>query len=346
MIDKHNIEKRYTQSLDLFFRGKREKALFDVTDIGKEVLTARMGPDVILDIHSAALKELTKKSDPISISKMVVDANEVLTNSLMGYAMFYYSFMEMLDAKNAELAIAKGHAEESDRLKSIFLATMSHELRTPLNSIIGFTGIMLQGITGDMTEEQKKQLGIVKDSAYHLLALINDVLDISKIEAGELKTDMAPFMMQKAIDATVQTVTPLVQKQGLALHVEVAPEVGEITSDQHRVQQILSNLLSNSIKFTDKGEIKIECQVNDDQIITRVIDTGIGIKPEHMVNLFKPFVQLETGITRRYEGTGLGLSISKKLVESLSGKISAESEFGKGSIFTFTLPIKKKGDIT
>ena len=250
------------------------------------------------------------------------------------------SIVEELKRTTAELVVAKEHAETADRLKSIFLATMSHELRTPLNSIIGFTGIMLQRLSGPINDEQVKQLEMVKGSANHLLALINDVLDISKIEAGQFKLESAPFEMQKAIEAVVQIVTPFAEKKGLSLRMNLAPQVSTIVSDQRRVEQILFNILSNAIKFTEKGEIKVECQVSEGQIITRVIDTGIGMKPEHMDKLFKPFIQLENGLTRRFEGTGLGLSISKKLVEMLGGRINAQSEYEKGSVFTFTLPLK------
>lgn len=231
---------------------------------------------------------------------------------------------------------------EIDRLKSAFLATMSHELRTPLNSIIGYTGLILMGYSGSINDEQKKQLDMVNTSANHLLSLIVDILDISKIESGQLRIYNAPFMMKTAIDNAVQIVVPLAQTKGLELHVEVSPHVRVIRSDQKRIEQILINLLGNAIKFTEIGEVKLECHVRDDQLITRIIDTGIGIKPENMDRLFKPFLQLDNGLTRRYEGTGLGLSICKKLVEMLGGWIWAESEIGKGSVFTFTLPVKGK----
>ncbi len=238
--------------------------------------------------------------------------------------------------RNAQLYEA---AQEADRLKSAFLATMSHELRTPLNSIIGFTGIVLQGLAGPLNDEQVKQLGMVRSSARHLLDLINDVLDISKIEAGQVKVVSEPFNVRQAIGEAVQRVTPLAEEKALALVVEVAPEVGQIVSDRRRVEQILINLLNNAVKFTEQGEVRVTCRVDEGRLVTRVADTGIGIKPEDMDKLFKPFRQIETGLARRYAGTGLGLSICKKLVETLGGEIWVESEWGVGSAFTFTLPI-------
>jgi len=246
---------------------------------------------------------------------------------------------ELVEERTAELEIAKEQAQEADRLKSAFLATMSHELRTPLNSIIGFTGIILRGLVGPLNDEQAKQLGMVQGSAHHLLTLINDVLDISKIEAGQVEIVTEPFDARAAIEKVVRTVTPLAEKKGLALVAEVAPEVDQITSDRRRVEQILINLVNNAIKFTEHGEVRVECQVSDRRLVTRVVDTGIGIKPEDMGKLFEAFRQVETGLARRREGTGLGLSICQKLVEMLGGEIWAESEWGVGSTFTFTLPV-------
>ncbi|MGD0821677.1 MAG: ATP-binding protein [Desulfomonilia bacterium] len=241
-----------------------------------------------------------------------------------------------------ELAVAKEHAEESDRLKSAFLATMSHELRTPLNSIIGFTGIILQGMVGPLNDEQKKQLNMVHSSAQHLLSLINDVLDISRIEAGQLQVAYENINLRQTIGKALESVSPLAGKKGLDLTLSISPEIETITGDRRRLEQILLNLISNAIKFTEKGWVKIECEPEGDNVTIRVIDTGIGIKNEDMETIFQSFRQIDSGLTRKYEGTGLGLSICKRLVEIMGGKIWATSIWSSGSTFSITLPKKRK----
>jgi PAS domain S-box-containing protein len=247
-----------------------------------------------------------------------------------------------LEEKTVQLERANIRLQELDRLKSVFLATMSHELRTPLNSIIGFTGILQQELVGPVNDEQKKQLGIVRDSSTHLLNLINDVLDISKIEAGQLTVAREPCDLRAAIEKVASNMRLIAGKKGLALEVVIAPEIGTITSDQRRVEQIIFNLISNAIKFTDKGRVIIQCSVKGGEIVTSVTDTGIGIKNKDIDQLFEPFHQIDTGSVRQYEGTGLGLSICRKILDLLGGRIWVESEWGKGSTFSFTLPVQRK----
>jgi signal transduction histidine kinase len=201
---------------------------------------------------------------------------------------------------------------------------------------------LLQKLVGPLSEEQEKQLRMVQGSARHLLELINDVLDISKIEADqiELKTEM--FDLAAVVQKSTEKMMPAALKKGLTLTTATIPPEIMICSDRRRVEQILINLLNNAVKFTDHGGVHLECRVEDGWLVTRVCDTGIGIKSENLQSLFTPFKQIDTGIARQYEGTGLGLSICKRLVELLGGKIWVESEWGKGSTFTFTLPNKRQ----
>lgn len=245
--------------------------------------------------------------------------------------------------RTAELAEARDRAEESDRLKSAFLATMSHELRTPLNAIIGFTGILLMGLVGPLNDEQKKQLSLVQGSSRHLLDLISEVLDISKIESGQFQLALEKIDMRAAIQDSIHKVMPMAEKKKLLLSLSIAPEVHQAIGDRRRVEQVLINLLSNAVKFTEQGEIRVESRIDGEWLVTRVMDTGIGIAPEDVDTLFKPFRQIDSGLARQYEGTGLGLSISKRLAEAMGGRIEVKSEKDRGSCFAFALPIERTG---
>ena len=235
---------------------------------------------------------------------------------------------------------AKEEAERANQMKSIFLASMSHELRTPLNSIIGFTGIVLQGFAGELNDEQKKQLEMSYESAKHLLSLINDLLDISKIESGELKPDIEEFNIAELGIEIRDSFMIMAEEKELELIFNI-PDIN-IFSDKRRVEQILLNLVSNALKFTAKGKVEVKAHKKDENIEVIVEDTGIGIKKEDFHKLFQPFVQLEYTITEK-AGTGLGLYLTKNLVQLLKGRIQMESKYGKGSTFTFILPIQYKG---
>jgi signal transduction histidine kinase len=244
---------------------------------------------------------------------------------------------------NRDLLAAREKAESADRVKSAFPATMSHELRTPLNSIVGFTGILLQKPAGPLNEEQEKQLRMVQDGSRHLLALINDVLDISRIEAGQLTVSREPFDLRASIEKVVRTVEPAAERRGLYLRAEIGPEVGTVVSDRRRVEQALVNLLGNAVKFTEDGGVTVACRIADGSAVVSVRDTGIGIAPGDIDRLFRPFEQIDSGPSRKYEGTGLGLSICRRLLDLMGGTISVESEPGAGSVFTFRLPVEPDG---
>ncbi len=246
---------------------------------------------------------------------------------------------ERVAARTADLAVAKDLAEAADRVKSAFLATMSHELRTPLNSIIGFTGILLQELAGPLNAEQRKQLEMVRDSSRHLLELINDVLDISKIEAGQLEVRKTEFDLVESTNKVVGLIRPLAENKKLPLLALVPENTGMIKSDKRRVEQIMLNLLNNAVKFTEKGFVRLTVERDEASVKISVADTGIGIPQSEIHNLFRPFKQLDAGLARLHEGTGLGLAICRRLTDLLGGHISVTSEFGKGSVFTVTLPL-------
>lgn len=242
--------------------------------------------------------------------------------------------------RTKELQEANLKLQELDYLKSMFIASMSHELRTPLNSIIGFTGIMLKEMSGEINEEQRKQLNLVKNSANHLLALINDVIDISKIEAGKVEIAIKEFDLSVLIQEIKNSFAVAVDKKGLELLLQT-PQTFLIKSDERRTKQILVNFISNAIKFTDRGEIEIKVIQKNEIVEVSVRDTGIGIKKEDMGKLFETFSRITTK-DRIEEGTGLGLYLSQKIAHLLGGDITAKSEFGKGSVFTLTLPLKRQ----
>ncbi len=255
---------------------------------------------------------------------------------------------EVTERKRAEKDVKK-HAEqleqanirlqELDRLKSMFIASMSHELRTPLNSIIGFTGIILQGISGKITEDQRKELTMVKNSADHLLALINDVIDVSKIETDRVELFIEEFNFADLMQGVKESFKVAADEKNLKLSLKM-PERLLIKGDERRTKQVIMNLVSNAVKFTDRGEIEIEVKKKDEEVKVSVTDTGIGIKKENMEKLFKQFSRIYAEGRSVTEGTGLGLYLSKKIADLLGGQIKAESEFGKGSMFTFTFPLK------
>ena len=244
-----------------------------------------------------------------------------------------------VEERTAELSAANERLKELDRLKSQFLASMSHELRTPLNSIIGFTSLLRRGVSGPVTEEQIKQLGIVQTSASHLLGLINDLLDVSRIEAGKADLQCEPFDFIGVANEVIQTMQPLAERKGLPIVLTIHEPTVQMHGDRKRTVQILLNLMSNAVKFTAKGSITVTATTTTTDLHVEVKDTGIGIKPEHVGMLFEAFRQVDGSAKRVYEGTGLGLYLCRKLLSLMGGTISVESEYSRGSRFMFSLPL-------
>ncbi len=241
---------------------------------------------------------------------------------------------------NDELRRLYGELETASRHKSEFLANMSHELRTPLNAIIGFSQLLQQRLVGEINEKQEEYLDDILSSGEHLLSLINDVLDLSKVEAGQVVLEIEPFSLREALERGAVTVRERATNGGVNLSLELAPDVDVVRGDERRVRQIIFNLLSNAVKFTPEGgTISVATARTDGQVHVSVTDTGPGIALEDQKRIFDEFQQTDVGLEQR-EGTGLGLALSKRLVELHGGRIWVESEPGHGSRFVFTLPGK------
>jgi signal transduction histidine kinase len=238
-------------------------------------------------------------------------------------------FDEIQD-KSRELAEASQH-------KSQFLANMSHELRTPLNAILGYTELILDSVYGEMPEKARSVLDRVQRNGRHLLGLINDVLDLSKIEAGQLTLSLADYSLKNVIQAVFSAVEPLANQKQIALKIEVAPQLPQGRGDEQRLTQVLLNLVGNAIKFTDSGEVLIKGSSANGSFTVAVHDTGPGISETDQAKLFQEFQQADN--TRKKGGTGLGLAISKRIIEMHGGKIWVESAVGQGSTFSFKLPV-------
>jgi signal transduction histidine kinase len=252
------------------------------------------------------------------------------------YYIHYEGTMDKLRQLNAEI-------EAASVAKSQFLANMSHEFRTPLNAIIGFTEVLQDQIPGPLNAEQLEYLGDIHDGGMLLQRLINDVLDLSKVEAGRLELFYETFPIAQTVRETITTLRGLVEKKGLEIRQELPPDLGLITADQIRFKQVLYNLLSNAVKFTDEGVVTVSASIEDGQLHLKIADTGIGIRAEDMGRIFVEFSQVDSSLTRRHEGTGLGLALAKRLVEAHRGRIWAESVFGESSVFHVLLPLRPDG---
>jgi signal transduction histidine kinase len=229
--------------------------------------------------------------------------------------------------------------EEASKHKSQFLANMSHELRTPLNAVLGYTELILDSVYGEVPEKARSVLDRIQHNGRHLLGLINEVLDLSKIEAGQLVLALADYSLKTVVETVYTAVEPLAKEKRLAFKAEVSPDLPAGRGDKRRLTQVLLNLVGNAIKFTDHGEVTIKAFKVDGSFEVTVRDTGPGISEANQVKLFQEFQQVDNSITRQKEGTGLGLAISKRIIELHGGKIWVESTLGHGSKFSFKLPI-------
>jgi PAS domain S-box-containing protein len=255
------------------------------------------------------------------------------------------NFMDITELKRAEeeLEEKSRELEAASRAKSEFLAGMSHEVRTPLNAVIGFSELMLDGVAGEINDEQRDCLSDILSSGQHLLTLINDILDLSKVEAGKMEFRLENLDLVDVISNAAPTVKPMLNDKKHTLEVSVEEGLPQVRADENRLRQILLNLLSNAIKFTPPGgKLAIKASRKGDQCQVRVVDNGLGIKKEDQERIFEVFTQAEALPDESRKGTGLGLTLTRQLVEAGGGRIWVESEYGKGSEFIFTLPLVTK----
>ena len=249
---------------------------------------------------------------------------------------------DQLQAQTTELEEQRANAELANRVKSEFLAAMSHELRTPLNAIGGYAQLIQLGLSGPVTDAQLEQLDRVQRSQQHLLGVINDILNYSRIEAGQVVYEIVPFPINEAVQAVAPMIEPLAANVGLSLHIDEFPSRLVVNADKSKLEQILINLLSNAVKFTPSGgSIRVQYAESADRIGLSVLDTGVGIAGEHIDAIFAPFAQVGRTLSSPKEGTGLGLSISRDLARGMGGELTAESREGVGSTFTLSLPRAK-----
>ena len=274
-------------------------------------------------------------------SNVIITALRDPSGELIGFAKVTRDLTERRASEERAIADARrvAESEAANRTKSEFLTALSHELRTPLNAIGGYTDLLLMGVRGNLSQQQRQDLERIQHSQQHLLLIINDLLNFSRIEAGRIHYDTESVSLNSVIDAVTPMIEPQAARRGLDfIREKCAPELN-VRADRVKTEQILLNLLSNAVKFTERGgHITVSCSADAETGRITVSDTGIGIPPEKIEAVFEPFVQLGRTLTSTHEGTGLGLAISRDLARAMGGDLVVESELGRGSLFTLTLP--------
>jgi len=302
-----------------------------------------------LPIEVVSGKIVNKRGEPLAIVSVLHDLTKQVENERL-YEQLKVLNEELelriraaiadLEAQNQRLAWQAAELKKVNQLKSDFLASMSHELRTPINALIGYTALMLDRIYGDINDRQEEGLRRIQTAAQHLLALINDILDLAKIEAGKMPLHLEEVDAAEVIGEIAQQIEPLAKKKALDFIVDVPPDAPTMLTDRTKVKQILLNLLSNAVKFTHKGSVTVRVVPQGELVRFDVADTGIGIRESDLEAIWEDFRQVDQSRTREFGGTGLGLSITKKLIAALGGRASVTSTYGEGSTFSVTLPVR------
>jgi signal transduction histidine kinase len=346
------IEQRWVQANDAHFSSFIAGMLVsaDQRRVGEIALSdPRTGE--AMPVEAIAGKILSEHGELTAVVTILHDRREALEKAKL-YEQLKHASDELerkIQAATADIAqqneLLRRQAielEQASALKSQFLANMSHEFRTPLNAMLGYTSMLLQGVAGECEAPVKRQLSRIESNGRHLLTIINEILDISRIEAGRMPLQMSTFKVLDLVDEVKAELEPIIQRAKLAVTVDLPKDVSQITSDRQKVKQILLNLLSNALKFTHHGGVTIAGRRNakESTVALSVTDTGIGIANVDQDKIFEDFRQLDNSPTRAYGGTGLGLSICRRLAQMLDGRISVQSQVGRGSTFTLTLPTK------
>jgi PAS domain S-box-containing protein len=280
----------------------------------------------------SVLHDLTQQADNERLYEALKQLNGELEGRIAAATSDLAQQNERLLWQSEELA-------KANKLKSDFLASMSHELRTPLNAVIGYSALLLDGIAGPLAPGQLDYVTRSRAAAQHLLTLINDILDLAKIEAGKMPVYVEKVSFAELIDEVAQQVEPMVSSKALSFGAHVAADCPEIETDKTKVKQILLNLLTNAVKFTNRGSINISVSFAGDSVLLEVTDTGVGIKPDEIEAIWEDFRQLDQSRTRSIGGTGLGLSITRRLTQQLGGQVDVRSVFGEGTTFSVRLPL-------
>jgi len=303
----------------------------------------------LLPVEVVAGKILNDRGEPIAVVSAIHDLRQQVENERLYEELKRLNLdledriraaTQHLEEQNAQLLWQAHEVEKANKLKSEFLASMSHELRTPINAIVGYAALLLEGMFGQVSEEQRDPLDRTRAAADHLRALIDDILDLAKIEAGKMQFLLETLALDDVLEEASQQVEPMIKRKSLAFTVEIAPETPKIISDRTKLKQVLLNLLSNAMKFTNRGGVSVVVRPHAMGVRADINDTGIGIRPEHLSVIWEDFRQVDQSRTREFGGTGLGLSITRKLVQRLGGTISVESIVGVGTTFTLMLPLE------